>query len=68
MSEPARDAPTLMERIQALHEEIDSAVDAAAEEMKKTAKGVPLEVLRGLITTKGGRCKCEVYKRLIEES
>ena len=59
--------PTLEERIAAIQEEIDFMIDARAEQMKETAPGVPIEVLRALITVRGGNCSCRAYKAMIKD-
>src|SRR5438034_511049 len=53
--------PPLDERIEKLRAEIDAFIDARAEEVKKTCEGVPVDVIRNLITARGGGCQCQQY-------
>src|SRR5437870_4332237 len=53
--------PPLDERIEKLRAEIDAFIDARAEEVKKTCDGVPVDVIRNLITARGGGCQCQQY-------
>jgi hypothetical protein len=54
-------SPPLEDRITALRAEIDAFIDARAEAMAKESPGVPLLVIRNLITAKGGYCHCEQF-------
>jgi hypothetical protein len=47
----------LEERIHALRAEIDSEIDKRAEEIKKAMEGVPVQVIRNILTKSSG-CQC----------
>jgi hypothetical protein len=52
--------PSLTERIAALREEIDLAIDQFAAKEAKTNPGVPEVSIRQMIT-KGSACQCRAY-------
>jgi hypothetical protein len=51
----------LEDRIRAIQAEIDAIIDAKVEAEAKQCPGVPVGVLRNLITAKGGGCQCRQY-------
>jgi len=53
--------PPLDERIKDTMAEIDAFIDAKAAHIKETCEGVPVEVIRNLITARGGGCQCRTY-------
>jgi hypothetical protein len=50
--------PTLEDRIRAIREECDTYIDAKAEQLKLEAPGVPLGVLRNILTARTNGCAC----------
>jgi len=53
--------PPLDERIKDIRAEIDAFIDARAAHIKETCEGVPVEVIRNLITARSGGCQCAAY-------
>jgi hypothetical protein len=50
------------DRIIAIRAEIDAFIDEkAAEELKLLGPGVPLQIVRDILTARGGRCQCAQY-------
>ncbi|WNV10170.1 hypothetical protein [Tardiphaga sp. 709] len=50
------------DRIAAIRAEIDAFIDEkAAEELKLLGPGVPLQIVRDILTARGGRCQCAQY-------
>jgi hypothetical protein len=48
----------LEDRILALRAEIEAMIDAKVIELKKTCEGVPIQVLRNLISNRAPNCPC----------
>jgi hypothetical protein len=44
-----------------IRSEIDAIVDARAEAVAKQSPGVPLGVIRNLLTARAGACRCAQY-------
>ena len=61
-SKPPLDA----ERVKALQDEIDSWIDTLAAKEAETAPGVPLQVVRNLLTARSNGCQCRAYLQAIE--
>jgi hypothetical protein len=59
--------PQLEERIRLLRAEIETIVDAKAEAVAKQNPGVPLEVIRSLLTARAPSCPCAQYLELNAE-
>jgi hypothetical protein len=57
----------LEERIATLRAELDAFIEAKAEAEAKNCPGVPLEVIRGLITQRAGGCQCRQYLQIKKE-
>jgi hypothetical protein len=53
--------PPLEERIRRLRAEIDAIIDARAEAVAKQSQGVPLGVIRSLLTARAPACPCAQY-------
>lgn len=53
--------PPLDERIRQIRTEIDAIIDARAEAVAKQSPGVPLGVIRGLLTARAPACPCAQY-------
>ncbi|MES2192904.1 MAG: hypothetical protein V4517_00690 [Pseudomonadota bacterium] len=53
--------PPLEERIRQIRAEIDVIIDARAEAVAKQSPGVPLGVIRSLLTARAPACPCAQY-------
>jgi hypothetical protein len=58
---------TLEERIADHRAELDAFMDAKALEVKKECPGVPLEVVRGILT-KHFSCQCQAVLTILEQT
>ena len=61
--------PTLVERVEALMQELDDALEALAEERRpKGEHGMPRPLMRRMFNAKGfGDCLCRSYLAAVEE-
>jgi hypothetical protein len=57
----------LEERIEELRAEIDSIIDARAEKIASQSPGVPIGVIRNLLTARAPSCRCAQYMELCGE-
>jgi hypothetical protein len=62
MLKPKIKPPTLAQRIEELHAEIEALIDKRAAEIKGEAFNQPIPAIKDLI--KRGECLCRVAKRL----
>jgi hypothetical protein len=53
--------PSLEDRIQQIRADIDAIIDARAEAVAKQSPGVPLGVIRNLLTARAPACPCAQY-------
>lgn len=53
--------PSLEERIRRIRAEIEAIIDARAEAVAKASLGVPLGVIRSLLTARAPACPCAQY-------
>jgi hypothetical protein len=53
--------PPLEERIRQLRLDIDAIIDARAEAVAKDSPGVPVGVIRNLLTARAPGCPCTQY-------
>ncbi len=53
--------PPLEQRIRQIRADIDAIVDARAEAVAKDSPGVPLGVIRNLLTARAPVCRCAQY-------
>jgi hypothetical protein len=58
---------TLEDRVRQIRSEIDAIVDARAEAVAKQSPGVPLGVIRNLLTARAGVCRCAQYLELVSD-
>ncbi len=58
---------TLEDRVRQIRSEIDAIVDARAEAVAKQSPGVPLGVIRNLLTARAGICRCAQYLDLTSD-
>jgi hypothetical protein len=65
MAKPA-DAPTLQERIQALHAEIDQLVSERIDEIAAEAPGVPTDSIKQTTFARANGCRCAMVRLLRE--
>lgn len=59
--------PTLEERIRGLRAEIDALIDTQAEAVARDSPGVPLKVIRSLLTARAPGCPCAQYLEIAGE-
>lgn len=53
--------PPLKERIRQIRADVGAIIDARAEAVAKENPGVPLGVIRGLLTARAPACPCAQY-------
>jgi len=59
----------LEDRIRAIQSEIDAHIDQLAKaEHERIGGGVPLPVIRNIITGRTGECQCRQYLKIKEEA
>jgi hypothetical protein len=68
MPAKATSAQTLEEKIRQLRADIDAIIDARAEAVARESPGVPLGVIRNLLTARAPACPCAQYLELTAES
>ncbi|VIO77395.1 hypothetical protein [Bradyrhizobium ivorense] len=56
--------PPLERRISELRAEIDAIIDARAQAVAKESPGVPIGVIRNLLTARAPACPCSQYLQL----
>jgi hypothetical protein len=54
----------LRSRIESIRAEADAFLDAKAEELKAQTPGVPLQILRNIITNRSFGCQCQAILNL----
>jgi hypothetical protein len=59
--------PPLEDRIKQIRADIDAIIDARAEAAAKDNPGVPLEVIRNLLTARAPACPCAQYLEIAGE-
>jgi hypothetical protein len=59
--------PPLDERIRQIRSEIDSIIDARAEAVAKQSPGVPVAVIRNLLTAHAPVCRCAQYLEILDK-
>jgi hypothetical protein len=58
----AKPEKPLAERIADFRDELDQFIDSRTEEIRAEAPGVPLQVLRNILTNRAGGCQCQAVK------
>jgi hypothetical protein len=53
--------PPLEQRIKQIRVDIDAIIDAKVEAVAKDSPGVPLGVIRNLLTARAPACRCAQY-------
>jgi hypothetical protein len=56
--------PSLEDRVRAFRDEMDAFIDAKAEELKAESPGVPVAVLRNILTNRSFGCQCQAVLNL----
>ncbi len=56
--------PPLEQRIKQIRADIDVIIDARAEAVARESPGVPLGVIRNLLTARAPACRCAQYMEL----
>jgi hypothetical protein len=56
--------PPLEQRIKRIRAEIDAIMDARAAAVAKQSPGVPVEVIRNLLTARAPACRCAQFLEL----
>ncbi len=59
--------PPLDERIRQIRSEIDSIVEARAEAVARQSPGVPVAVIRNLLTAHEPACRCAQYLKILDK-
>jgi hypothetical protein len=57
----------LEDRIKQIRVDIDALIDARAEAVAKESPGVPLGVIRNLLTARAPACRCAQYLEIARE-
>jgi hypothetical protein len=57
--------PPLDVRIRQIRADIDAIIDARAEAVAKQSPGVPLGVIRNLLTARAPACPCSQYLEIV---
>ena len=60
--------PTLEQRIGRLRAEIDALIDARAQAVARESPGVPVGVIRNMLTAHAPSCSCAQYLELFAEA
>ena len=57
----------LLDRITELRAEADRWIDAEAQKVKEQNPGLPIAVIRNLLTNRSGNCQCAAVRRISEQ-
>jgi hypothetical protein len=57
----------LLERIELIRAEADRLIDAEAQKVKEQNPGLPIAVIRNLLTNRSGNCQCAAVRRISEQ-
>jgi hypothetical protein len=61
-------APTLEQRIKQVRADINALIDARAQAVAEESPGVPIGVIRNMLTARAPACPCAQYLELFEEA
>jgi hypothetical protein len=64
---PSTSTPPLEDRIKQIRADIDAIIDARAKAVAKESPGVPLGVIRNLLTARAPACPCAQYLEITGE-
>jgi hypothetical protein len=59
--------PPLDERIRQIRTEIESILEARAEAVARQSPGVPVAVIRNLLTAHAPACRCAQYMEILDK-
>ena len=57
----------LLDRITEIRAEADKWIDADAAKVKEQNPGLPIAVIRNLLTNRSGNCQCSAVRRISEQ-
>ena len=57
----------LLDRITEIRAEADAWIDAEAAKVKEQNPGLPIAVIRNLLTNRSGNCQCAAVRRISEQ-
>lgn len=57
----------LLDRITEIRAECDAWIDTAAAKVKAENPGLPIAVIRNLLTNRSGNCQCAAVRRISEQ-
>ena len=60
--------PPLEDRIRQIRTDIDAIIDARAQAVARESPGVPLGVIRNLLTARAPACPCSQYLEITGEA
>jgi len=61
-------APTLEQRIKQVRADINALIDARAQAVAEESPGVPIGVIRNMLTARAPACPCAQYLELFAEA
>ena len=61
-------APTLEQRIRQVRADIDALIDARAQAVARDSPGVPIGVIRNMLTARAPACRCAQYLELFAQA
>ncbi len=61
-------APTLEQRIKQVRADINALIDARAQAVARESPGVPIGVIRNMLTARAPACPCAQYLELFAEA
>lgn len=61
-------APALEQKIRQLRADIDALIDARAKAVARESPGVPIGVIRNMLTARAPACACAQYLDLFAEA
>ncbi len=61
-------APAIEQRIRQIRADIDALIDARAQAVARDSPGVPIGVIRNMLTARAPACSCAQYLELFSEA
>jgi hypothetical protein len=55
------------QKVKTLQGEINDFIDARAEDLRAVTPGVPVTVLRNILTNRSGGCECRAYLQIKQQ-
>jgi hypothetical protein len=68
LKRPEPKTKSLADRIADFRAELDQFIDAKAAELKQENEGVPVQVLRTILSNRAGACQCQAALNILEQS